>query len=83
MMLTLPTDLFHHDRDGVVSGHSGTGAGLGGVLFTWATGFIVDHVSYQPIFISAAILPILALIAVQWLIPRIRLLEPEVISQKC
>lgn len=81
MMLTLPTDLFHPSRVGVVSGLSGTGAGLGGVLFTWATGIIVDHVSYQPIFISAAILPILALIAVQCLIPRIRLLEPEVTSR--
>lgn len=75
MMLTLPTDLFDPSHVGVVSGLSGTGAGLGGILFTWATGIVVDQMSYLPIFIAAGFLPIVALIAVQILIPKVRLLE--------
>lgn len=77
MLLTLPTDLFQPSQVGVVSGLSGTGAGLGGLLFTWLTGVVVDHLSYQPIFLTAALLPLLALVAIQVLVPRIHLLREE------
>ena len=71
MMLTLPTDLFPASQVGVVSGMSGSGAGLGGIAFTALTGFVVDRVSYLPIFVAAALLPVVALVAVEVLIPRI------------
>ena len=38
IMLTLPTDLFPPRQTGSVSGLSGTGAGLGGMAFTWLVG---------------------------------------------
>jgi ACS family hexuronate transporter-like MFS transporter len=75
MMLTLPTDLFPSSHVGIVSGLAGTGAGLGGIAFISLTGVIVDRFSYQPIFIAAATLPLLGLLVVQILIPKVRCLE--------
>lgn len=75
MMLTLPTDLFSPRNVGMVSGLSGTGAGIGGIVFTALTGVIVDRLSYQPIFVAAALLPLIGLAAVQILIPKVRFLE--------
>jgi MFS transporter, ACS family, hexuronate transporter len=75
MMLTLPTDLFSSEHVGLVSGLSGTGAGLGGIAFTSLTGVVVDRFSYRPIFAAAALLPLLGLVAVQLLIPEVRSLE--------
>lgn len=71
IMLTLPTDLFPSRKTGSVSGLSGTGAGLGGLAFTWLTGIVVDRVSYTPIFLMAGLLPVIALMLVQLLVPRI------------
>jgi ACS family hexuronate transporter-like MFS transporter len=36
----------------------GMGAGIGAILFTQATGFVVDHFSYTPILIAAGLLPL-------------------------
>ena len=58
-----------------VSGLSGTGAGLGGIAFTWITGRVVDQVSYQPIFVAAGLMPLAALALVFRLIPQVRPLE--------
>ena len=80
-MLTLPTDLFSPAHVGIVSGLSGTGAGLGGIVFTVLTGIVVDRFSYRPIFIGAALLPLLGLLAVQLLIPKIHFLEGADSSQ--
>jgi MFS transporter, ACS family, hexuronate transporter len=81
MMLTLPTDLFSPAHVGIVSGLSGTGAGLGGIAFTVLTGIVVDRISYLPIFITAALLPLLGLLAVQLLIPKVRFLDGIQASQ--
>ncbi|HEU0140613.1 MAG TPA: MFS transporter [Bryobacteraceae bacterium] len=72
MMLTLPCDLFDARMVASVSGLSGMGAGLGGILFTWAIGVVVDRFSYQPIFVAAGLLPLLAMLTVQCLIPEVR-----------
>jgi ACS family hexuronate transporter-like MFS transporter len=72
MMLTLPSDLFPASVVASVSGLSGTGAGLGGIAFTWATGQVVDRLSYEPMFVAAGLLPLVALVLVLVLIPRIR-----------
>ena len=71
IMLTLPTDLFPSRQTGSVSGLSGTGAGLGGLAFTWLTGVVVDRMSYTPIFLIAGLMPLVALTLAQLLIPRI------------
>jgi ACS family hexuronate transporter-like MFS transporter len=75
MMLTLPTDLFESSVVASVSGLSGMGAGLGGILFTWIIGKVADRFSYQPIFIAAGLMPLLAFVLVQLLIPNIQRLE--------
>ena len=41
-----------------VAGLGGVGAGLGAILFTMTTGYVVDHYSYTPILLTAALLPI-------------------------
>jgi MFS transporter, ACS family, hexuronate transporter len=73
IMLTLPADLFSPRQAGSVSGLSGTGAGLGGIVFTWVIGIVVDRVSYTPIFLAAGLMPVVALAIVQGLIPQIRI----------
>ncbi len=71
IMLTLPTDLFPSRQTGSVSGLSGTGAGIGGMAFTWLVGTMVDRFSYTPIFFLAGLMPLVALAVVQGLIPYI------------
>jgi ACS family hexuronate transporter-like MFS transporter len=57
---TVPSDVFPEGAVASVAGLGGVGAGLGAMLFTYATGYVVDHVgSYTPILIVAGILPIL------------------------
>lgn len=71
MILTLPADLFPAAAVASVSGLSGTGAGLGGIAFTWVTGLVVDKLSYQPIFAAAGLMPLVALVLVCVLIPTV------------
>ncbi|MCL5744721.1 MAG: MFS transporter [Acidobacteria bacterium] len=57
---TLPSDYFPGAAVGSVAGMGGTGAGVGAILFTWATGFVADHFhSYTPILAAAGLLPVL------------------------
>lgn len=57
---TLPSDFFPEDQVASVAGLGGVGAGLGAILFTLTTGFVVDHLhSYTPILITAGLLPVL------------------------
>ena len=60
---TLPSDYFPEAAVGSVMGLGGVGAGIGAMLLTQATGFVVDHYSYTPILVTAGLLPILATLA--------------------
>ena len=42
-----------------VYGITGTAAGVGGVVFTLATGYTVAKFSYVPMFVAAGLLPVL------------------------
>jgi ACS family hexuronate transporter-like MFS transporter len=53
---TLPSDFFHERAVGSVAGLGGTGAGVGAMLFTLTTGWVVDHFSYVPILVAAGLL---------------------------
>jgi ACS family hexuronate transporter-like MFS transporter len=53
---TLPSDFFPARAVGSVAGLGGFGAGLGSMLFTLTTGWVVDHFSYTPIFTAAGLL---------------------------
>jgi MFS transporter, ACS family, hexuronate transporter len=50
-LVTLTNDLYPCQVAGSVSGIAAFGNGLGGALFTSLTGFVVQHFSYDAIFI--------------------------------
>ena len=53
---TLPSDFFSASAVGSVAGLGGTGAGIGAMIFTLLTGWVVKNFSYVPILIAAGIL---------------------------
>jgi ACS family hexuronate transporter-like MFS transporter len=52
------TDLFPENEVGRVTGFTGLSAGLSGLLFPLLTGYLVDHVSYTPVFLLIGVMPI-------------------------
>lgn len=44
---------------GSVAGMGGLGAGVGALLFTLSTGWLVDHFGYPPVLALAAGLPVI------------------------
>ena len=59
-MMSLCGEVFPRNVIGSVTGLSGMGAGLGGVVVTLATGWMVDQFGYKPVFITASVIPLLA-----------------------
>ena len=53
---TLPSDFFPTRAVGSVAGLGGTGAGLGSMIFTFGTGWVVDNFSYTPVLVTAGLL---------------------------
>ena len=72
---TLASDYFPVGAVGSIAGFAGTAAGLGAVIFTFSTGWVVDHFSYTPILLTAAILAPLATTALFLLAGRVRTLD--------
>lgn len=60
MFLTLPADVFNTRAVGSVMGLGGSGAGIGVLITTFLIGYISDHFSFQPIIITASIIPCVA-----------------------
>jgi len=56
---TLPSDYFPPQSVGSVAGMGGLGAGVGALLFTLSTGWLVDNFGYTPVLIIVAILPVI------------------------
>jgi ACS family hexuronate transporter-like MFS transporter len=56
---TLPSDLFPAERVASVAGMGGVGAGIGSMIFTLGTGWVVDKLgSYTPVLVVAGLLPL-------------------------
>jgi ACS family hexuronate transporter-like MFS transporter len=72
---TLPSDYFPVGAVGSIAGFAGTAAGAGAVLFTFSTGWVVDHFSYTPILLVAGLLAPLATLALFLLSGRVRRVE--------
>ena len=72
---TLASDYFPVGAVGSLAGFAGTAAGLGAVIFTFSTGWVVDHFSYTPILITAGVLAPLATISLFALSGRVRRIE--------
>lgn len=53
---TLASDFFPVGAVGSIAGFAGTAAGLGAMIFTLSTGWVVDHFSYTPILVTAGLL---------------------------
>jgi len=70
MALVLPSDLYHSDSVATVSGMSGTAAGLGTILSTFLIGYVSDHRSFEPVLITASVIPFLGMVLVLILIRR-------------
>jgi MFS transporter, ACS family, hexuronate transporter len=67
-MLAMPADRFPKNTVGSVWGIASMGAGFGGMVFSLATGWVVDHYSYVPVFIGFGILPLIAA-SIVWSLP--------------
>ncbi len=72
---TLASDYFPVGAVGSIAGFAGTAAGLGAVIFTFSTGWVVDHFSYTPILLTAAVLAPLATTALFVLSGPVRRIE--------
>ena len=68
MALVLPSDLYRSESVATVSGMSGTGAGLGTIISTYLIGYVADHYSFEPILITASLIPFVGMILVLILI---------------
>jgi ACS family hexuronate transporter-like MFS transporter len=71
------TDLFPDHQIGRATGLTGFAGGLSGLLFPLATGWMVDHISYTPAFVSVAILPLLGAFSLFTVGRYYRLLDSE------
>ena len=60
MFLSLPADVFHTRVVGSVSGLAGTAAGIGTLITTFLIGIVTDRFSFEPVVITASIIPCIA-----------------------
>ncbi len=58
-MLAMPSDVFPKNAAASVYGLASMGSGFGGMLFTFMTGWAVDHYSYKPVFFGFGIMPMI------------------------
>jgi ACS family hexuronate transporter-like MFS transporter len=68
MALALPADLYEPRAVGSVAGWSGAAAGAGTLVSTYLIGVVADRFSFQPILITASLVPLGAAILVVWLV---------------
>jgi len=68
MALVLPSVLYRSTSVATVSGMSGTGAGLGTIISTYLIGYVSDNYSFEPILITASLIPFVGMILVLVLI---------------
>ena len=61
-MFAAVTDLFPDQQVGRATGLTGIAGGLSGMLFPLLTGFLVDRISYGPVFALVAFMPLIGTI---------------------
>jgi len=64
MVLVLPADLYPSRSVATVSGMAGTGAGIGTILSTYLIGYVSDRYSFEPILMTASVIPFAAMFLV-------------------
>jgi ACS family hexuronate transporter-like MFS transporter len=80
-MLSMPADVFPKNAVGSIWGLASMGAGFGGMVFSLATGWVVDHYSYVPVFFGFGLMPLIAA-AIVWTLPE-RVSEPGLSTPRC
>lgn len=75
-LFTIPADLVESSNVATVWGLSGAAGSVGGMLFTPLIGWLVDHVSYEPVFVIVSIMHLVSALIVMLFIPRIEPLSP-------
>ena len=73
----LAADILPPAAVGSMSGLSGMGAALGGIVFTMLTGWLVDRFSYEPVFWMAAFAPLIGFGALLLMMGPVRQLDLE------
>jgi MFS transporter, ACS family, hexuronate transporter len=68
-LLAIPADVFPKGAVASIWGLASMGSGLGGMIFSLVTGWLVDHYSFRPAFVLFGIIPLLAAWIV-WTLPR-------------
>lgn len=58
--LAFPPDVFPKNMVASVWGLASMGAGFGGMLFGWLSGWMIDRYGYTPVFIGYGIMPLVA-----------------------
>jgi ACS family hexuronate transporter-like MFS transporter len=81
MVLNLPADIYPTGSVATVSGMSGTGAGIGTILATYATGIVADRYSFEPILVAASLIPLVATVAVVALVRNNRATETGLVNR--
>ncbi len=74
-LFAVPADLVRPQDVATVWGLSGAAGSLGGMLFQLTVGWMVDHISYAPVFVMVSAMHITSALIVMLLIPRIEPIE--------
>jgi ACS family hexuronate transporter-like MFS transporter len=67
---TLTNDVFPKQMVGTASGILAFGTGLGGTLFTWMTGFVVQRFGYSAIFMVMGVMHPLSYLIIRRIVTR-------------
>jgi MFS transporter, ACS family, hexuronate transporter len=68
-LLAVPADVFPKGAVASIWGFASMGSGMGGMIFSLATGWLVDHYSFRPVFVIFGVIPLIAAWMV-WTLPR-------------
>jgi ACS family hexuronate transporter-like MFS transporter len=68
-LLAVPGDVFPKGAVASIWGFASMGSGVGGMIFSLVTGWLVDHYSFRPVFVLFGVIPLLAAWLV-WTLPR-------------
>ncbi|MEM8524788.1 MAG: MFS transporter [Bacteroidota bacterium] len=71
-LFTLPIDLFSKKDAASVWGISGSAGSFGAMLFTPVIGYLVDTISYSPVFVIVALMHVFSALFVMVFIPQVR-----------
>jgi ACS family hexuronate transporter-like MFS transporter len=68
-LLAIPGDVFPRGAVASIWGFASMGSGFGAMVFSLATGWLVDHYSFRPVFVLFGVLPMISAWIV-WTLPK-------------